>query len=45
MNRIPVRNIGRSPSVPILAPMAIPEDLRSLLKDADVKSRRLAGLK
>ncbi|MCG6192347.1 DUF3703 domain-containing protein [Leptospira sp. FAT2] len=44
LNRIPVGNTGSS-SVPIFSPMPIPADLRLLLKDADMESRGLAGLK
>ncbi|XDD42490.1 DUF3703 domain-containing protein [Leptospira sp. WS60.C2] len=43
-NRIPVGNTG-SASVPIFAPMPIPEDLRALLKNADTESKGLSGFK
>jgi hypothetical protein len=44
LNRIPVGNTGRA-SVPILSPMPIPDDLRSLLARADTESKGLAGLR
>lgn len=43
-NRIPVGNTG-SASVPIFAPMPIPEDLRVLLQHADTESKGLSGFK
>lgn len=43
-NRIPVGNTG-GVSVPIFASMPIPDDLKSLLKDADTDRIGLAGLK
>ncbi|TGL51533.1 DUF3703 domain-containing protein [Leptospira kemamanensis] len=43
-NRIPVGNTG-SASVPIFAPMPIPEDLRVLLQNADTESKGLSGFK
>ncbi|TGM19862.1 DUF3703 domain-containing protein [Leptospira meyeri] len=43
-NRIPVGNTG-SASVPIFAPMPIPDDLKSLLWNADVDAKGLSGFK
>ena len=43
-NRIPVGNTG-SASVPIFAPMPIPDDLKSLLWNADTEAKGLSGLK
>ncbi|TGM56081.1 DUF3703 domain-containing protein [Leptospira biflexa] len=43
-NRIPVGNTG-SASVPIFAPMPIPDDLKSLLWNADTEAQGLSGLK
>ncbi|MCW7460732.1 DUF3703 domain-containing protein [Leptospira limi] len=43
-NRIPVGNTG-SASVPIFAPMPIPDDLRSLLHNADTEAKGLSGFK
>lgn len=44
LNRIPVGNTG-GVSVPIFASMPIPDDLKSLLKDADTDRIGLSGLK
>lgn len=44
VNRIPVGNTG-GVSVPILASLPIPEDLRELLSAADTETRGLAGLR
>lgn len=43
-NRIPVGNTG-SASVPIFAPMPIPEDLKNLLRNADTDAKGLSGFK
>ncbi|EMJ88424.1 DUF3703 domain-containing protein [Leptospira meyeri] len=43
-NRIPVGNTG-SASVPIFAPMPIPDDLKALLWNADVDAKGLSGFK
>jgi hypothetical protein len=43
-NRIPVGNTG-SARVPIFAPMPIPEDLKSLLWNADTEAKGLSGFK
>ncbi|MCW7488066.1 DUF3703 domain-containing protein [Leptospira meyeri] len=43
-NRIPVGNTG-SASVPIFAPMPIPDDLKPLLWNADVDAKGLSGFK
>lgn len=44
MNRIPVGNTGGA-NVPIFAPMEIPDDLKELLKNADVDAKGLSGFK
>lgn len=44
VNRIPVGNTG-GVSVPILASLPIPEDLRGLLVAADTETKGLAGLR
>ncbi|TGL75068.1 DUF3703 domain-containing protein [Leptospira jelokensis] len=43
-NRIPMGNTG-SATVPIFAPMPIPEDLKSLLWNADTEAKGLSGFK